>query len=316
MAIIERDVVLQSKSGGKSTIDLPVTRLGNIEHTSNDKTTVADADLIPLVDSADGKEMKKISFENFMKSTGKALELGKHTVKNLVDNWYFARPVNQRGLNSYPPQYSYTIDRWLQTGGLTVSLEGGYLKIVNSTDVFNYFLQRADIASLGTLEGMRLTNSALGKATGSGSTFYAGYVKDNVFHSIFDGVPLSFGSNDTLVSYSYTMPSPVPSADAYEACCFSIAPNSTIYLKAVKVEPGEIQTLARQDSDGSWVLNDPPPDFGQELAKCQRYYQLYTSAAARPANGVDCRPTMRLAKPTQGTITVTGDTYYYNDAGL
>ena len=40
---------------------------------------------------------------------------------------------------------------------------------------------------------------------------------------------------------------------------------------AVKLELGSVQTLAHQDTSGSWVLNDPPPDRALELAKCQRY---------------------------------------------
>lgn len=70
MATIERDVVLQSMTSDRiPTIDLPVTRLGNIEHTSGDKTTMADEDLIPLFDSTDGKEAKKITFANLIAAT-------------------------------------------------------------------------------------------------------------------------------------------------------------------------------------------------------------------------------------------------------
>ena len=42
-------------------------------------------------------------------------------------------------------------------------------------------------------------------------------------------------------------------------------------LKAVKLEFGSQQTLARQDENGNWVLIDPPPNKQQELAKCQRH---------------------------------------------
>lgn len=64
MAIIERDVVLQGKSGADITIDLPVTRLGLIEAGAESKTTLVDADALPLVDSADAGEMKKITWGN------------------------------------------------------------------------------------------------------------------------------------------------------------------------------------------------------------------------------------------------------------
>ena len=45
-------------------------------------------------------------------------------------------------------------------------------------------------------------------------------------------------------------------------------------IKAVKLELGAQQTLAHQDAEGSWVLNDPPPNKALELAKCQRYQYI------------------------------------------
>lgn len=45
----------------------------------------------------------------------------------------------------------------------------------------------------------------------------------------------------------------------------------TITPIAAKLELGPVQTLAHQNADGNWVLNDPPPNKALELAKCQRY---------------------------------------------
>lgn len=47
---------------------------------------------------------------------------------------------------------------------------------------------------------------------------------------------------------------------------------SKFTVKAAKLELGSTQTLAHQDADGNWVLNDPPPNRALELLKCQRYY--------------------------------------------
>ena len=44
-----------------------------------------------------------------------------------------------------------------------------------------------------------------------------------------------------------------------------------LFRSAAKLEFGPRQTLAHKDADGNWVLNDPPPDKQQELAKYQRY---------------------------------------------
>lgn len=66
MAVKERDVVLMGKDGEDSTIDMPITRLGLIEDGAEAKTTLADADAIPVVDSADSGEMKKIAWGDAM----------------------------------------------------------------------------------------------------------------------------------------------------------------------------------------------------------------------------------------------------------
>ncbi len=87
-----------------------------------------------------------------------------------------------------------------------------------------------------------------------------------------------------------------------------------IRLYAAKLETGSVQTLAHKEGD-TWVLNDPPPDYGQELAKCQRYYHVYETAEARPNKALDCVPTMRT-NPKQTTIEINGVTYYVNDANL
>lgn len=42
-----------------------------------------------------------------------------------------------------------------------------------------------------------------------------------------------------------------------------------IDIYAVKLELGDHQTLAHQDADGNWVLNDPPPDKNVESLRCQ-----------------------------------------------
>lgn len=61
MSVIERDVVLQSvDESGRATIDLPITRLGNIEDTAQVKQVPEKGDYVPIVDGADGGQMKKV----------------------------------------------------------------------------------------------------------------------------------------------------------------------------------------------------------------------------------------------------------------
>ena len=85
-------------------------------------------------------------------------------------------------------------------------------------------------------------------------------------------------------------------------------------LIGAKLEVGTRQTFAHKNTDGSYTLNEIP-EVGKELDRCQRRYQLFSSAGNRQTKAVDCRPPMR-ADPAQGTITINGTTYYYNDAEL
>ena len=85
-----------------------------------------------------------------------------------------------------------------------------------------------------------------------------------------------------------------------------------IQIQAVKLELGSEQTLAHNEGTEEnpvWVLNEVP-DYGEELRKCQRYYQLFRTASLRPTYGEDCRPTMATEQPTKGTLTKDGVTYY------
>lgn len=53
-----------------------------------------------------------------------------------------------------------------------------------------------------------------------------------------------------------------------------------------------------------------------DLETCLQFFRIYATAGARPSNGLDCSPPMRLANPTQGTLEIDGQTYYFNDADL
>ena len=51
---------------------------------------------------------------------------------------------------------------------------------------------------------------------------------------------------------------------------FARAASASAKFKAAKLEFGPTQTLAYQDEEGNWQLFETP-DYGEELAKCQRY---------------------------------------------
>ena len=175
---------------------------------------------------------------------------------NLLDNWYLADPINQRGQEEYIGA-GYTIDRWISSSGnnevqigadgvnLAIQIDGAYFAqrirpgVLNAGDVCTF--------SVLTTEGLFFGTETLiadGNYHGSiliGDNFYSQYIFEN-------------GSYQFAVIKN-----------------FSNTPAS-ITLIAAKLELGPVQTLAHKDASGNWVLNDPPPNKALELAKCQRYY--------------------------------------------
>lgn len=63
MSVSKRNVVLMGKNAaGDTTIDMPITRLGNIEDSSDIKENPVAGDYIPIIDSSDNGQMKKTHY--------------------------------------------------------------------------------------------------------------------------------------------------------------------------------------------------------------------------------------------------------------
>ena len=232
--------------------------------------------------------------------------------RNLLDNWYFGNPVDQRGGyvvkpnaayyavwdGSAPTGYTdkyyaatqsadhfvfvmngtayhvdsgdcvrgytgtgYGIDRWQLVDSRSVlSIDGGCVRYIGNGQYTN-LLQKIENAKL--YAGKTLTISVLREEAS----------KDIIVGALFDGGFSQCGtSTSKLISHTFTLPEAVSNAlhifvqhtDANNA-------SNVHSLVAVKLELGTQQTLAHQDDNGNWVLNEIP-DFGEELRKCQRYY--------------------------------------------
>lgn len=229
---------------------------------------------------------------------GALAALGAGVRPNLLDNAIFIGggsqqgggqlPVNQRSQTSYTAS-GYTIDRWkkLNSQG-KITVNNGYLTLTG-TGSYGYINQ--------PMEG---ENAPPCPVTLSILT------KDGELHS----VTILGGGNDIFIGTFYFY---------LENGFFTIrtpADTTSIDIIAFKYEEGSTQTLAYQDEDGAWqLLPQPESDYATQLLKCQRYYQIYSTADARPSKAVDCRPVMRT-DPAQGTIVVGDTTYYYNTAEL
>ncbi len=225
--------------------------------------------------------------------------------QNLLDNWYFLNPINQQERPGYVGS-EYTIDRWYSEN-LLVTLEADGL-VLERKDPAIAFIQRWDAGKIKNLVGKNLTLSLLTSTGLSVCVFQIEMNSEGNFRSVILSNSISagihtFGPFIGFSSIRYQMVRIVPIL------------NEPIRLVAAKLELGSVQTLAEQNAEGEWILRDPPPDGTQELLKCQRYYQVFSSPGQRPEKAADFRPVMRI-NPVLGTITRDGETYYTADANL
>lgn len=183
---------------------------------------------------------------------------------NLLDNWYFADTINQRGQTEYTSA-GYTIDRWsIEAGAKLKVLEDG---VVFTPNPSNYNTCTQYVENYKELVGKQLTLSVLIEENTCANCllwFYGGNT-DNF-------VCVTMNGSDKL--YSVTM---TPKSNITSLRCGFQGRNSagSVKILAVKLELGDQQTLAHQDAAGNWVLNDPPPNKAQELLKCMRYQLVF-----------------------------------------
>lgn len=193
-----------------------------------------------------------------------------HSNPNLLHNWYFRNAVNQRGATGSITINRYFIDRWLYSAGDSASsltFSDGVVTL-NGTNGYCSLRQIFETQKSEFI-GRLMTISAL--TTNMGLVSYTFTCRDGVesFKSFSESG--SFFDFDTR----------------YDNVLFSlVAQNETIPVVACKVEFGDQQTLAHQDSSGNWVLNEIP-DYGEQLRLCQRYFRRIRRTYLRLAHVVD-----------------------------
>ncbi len=245
---------------------------------------------------------------------------------NLLDNWYFQDPVNQRGQTSYE-NTTYTIDRWLATGnGQTVSLTDEGLKIAFKDNANEYCNISERFENYQQYAGKTFTASALIRnpdgnmvkltvkptPTGNGAGPWSS--------------PDPPASDDWILITGTGVFSETPTGLSFMLYTFNPKQETTVFVKAMKLELGSQQTLAHQDAAGNWVLNDIPNKV-EETKKCQRYQKVFSwgtrnftafygfTTSATTANlflpvGVPLRitPTILDTRGENWAITLNGNT--------
>lgn len=173
---------------------------------------------------------------------------------NLLDNWYFGRPVNQRGQTEYSGM-GYTVDRWM-IDVQSINVVDNGLTLNNALDMF----QRCEGNTMNRLLGRTVTLSLL---TADNRLFYGTMTLPSDRKSGGEFVTAYTDANGALQCY-------IDGTDNSNIDqIFRIYTKTTVTIFAAKLELGPTQTLAHREGD-KWVLNEVP-DYGEQLRRCQRY---------------------------------------------
>lgn len=177
---------------------------------------------------------------------------------NLLDNWYFGNPVNQRGQTEYTAGGAYTLDRWWAQYDTTLSIVDGGIKIGGKWDVQQYFET--------TLPNATYTLSLLYKdRTGSDPLRL-------LIGNRTDGDLAQTESKDASGILSVTFSTAKLNKVNFG---FTGSTDNSATIIAIKLELGDTQTLAHKEN-GVWVLNEIP-DFAEQLRRCEFYRRVSAS---------------------------------------
>lgn len=188
---------------------------------------------------------------------------------NLFPNWYFADPVNQRGLMEYGAGYS--TDRWIlqsMTNG-KLALHSGYTTVFSThNDGVCVYIKESDC-----FLGETYTMSVL---------TYDNQLYTHTFTLLKIGAIYNYPDTEWSAYAGYKNGMYL----FYPIIAYNKAEQISIDVVAVKLEHSPHQTLAHKEGD-TWVLNDPPPNKTLELLKCQRYmYVLDAKPGTAISTGV------------------------------
>lgn len=199
------------------------------------------------------------------------VEKGGRVNPNLLHNWYFGNPVNRNGKTEYNKS-GWNIDRWyasISTGG-SVNLIDDAIQIIGGTNNTS-FRQYVDVPIAEAY-----TCSFLCEITGGMAymqTFYTDGTAGKYIYTASNGL---FSFTDT-------------SQKQINRVQFGVEAGVTLTLYACKLELGDTQTLAHQNEEGNWVLNEIP-DFGEQYAICCQYDKTSGEYLGLTPEAIGARP--------------------------
>nr|DAP17985.1 MAG TPA: hypothetical protein [Bacteriophage sp.] len=197
-----------------------------------------------------------LSAENMQALTDAVQEQGETLAAmcnpNMLDNWYWGNPVNQRGQTSYTGA-GYGIDRWKIQNDTNLTVGDGFCTLNGSWDIRQILENLPKATYTASILFKNSTANALqilfGRKTGGDESVAISHDASGVLAGTISNIDLS-------------------------NFIISLSGSGSVDIIAVKLELGSVQTLAHQENN-AWVLNEIPK-FGDQLAECQRfYYQVH-----------------------------------------
>lgn len=205
---------------------------------------------------------------------------------NLLDNWYFGNPVNQRGQTEYTG-LTYCIDRWKLQYVTQLAIVDGGVKLTGYWDITEYF----ENMPAGTYTLSLLYKDSSSTDLHADINEASGNLIKRAITTQLSGLMSVTTTTDKLGGV---------------AIGFLGGAENSVTLIAAKLELGDTQTLAHKEGD-EWVLNEIP-NKAEQFAICSQYEpdtgELLGGWEHPPMQlGVEYRTTERyLGKPVYATL--------------
>lgn len=228
---------------------------------------------------------------------------------NLLINGNFA--VNQRGNTLFGKGIissgSYSVDRWKYqyNNDATFNAETKILTTGN-TGTYSNLVQILE-NDITDFEGKTLTFSIDARSDEGRCQVIIGYYSSGNYNSIKVNSLATTIRTLKRISVTAKVPEGLPSGSKLYVMIVANTggsyPKSTNFIDNAKLEISDFPTAY------------PPRIYAEELALCQRYYQLRSSAYTFAASALDRHPQMRV-DGTIGTTTISGVSYKYCDSEI
>lgn len=249
-------------TGSVSTVnDKSPDESGNVALTAADIATSGGVSVEAKLDTLGEEKQPLLTPGDNISITGNTIATKAFPCNpNLLDNWYFGNPINQRGQTSYTGG-GYAVDRWKISDGVTAALANGALNISYSTPGWNLVEPLDNML----VPGVTYTLSCIYKASVNPIRLVVAWGDSQFFYN--EASPIS----DDWALAQITCTIPANATISFNQVVIQSLGSSAgdFSLKAVKLELGSQQTLAHQ-KNGVWMLNEIP-DYGEQLRRCQRY---------------------------------------------